>query len=162
MIFSTLPFLYFFIVYTIVWFLSPERFRIAIIIIFSVFFYGYWNWNYILLPVILTFMTFVCTSYLMSNEQRMNKRNLIISVILISLPLVYFKYFNFILNIKLVDLPIPLGISFITFTLIAYVVDVYKNVIPKENKFSILFAYIMYYPQLIAGPILRPQELIPQ
>ncbi|MFW2555393.1 MBOAT family O-acyltransferase [Aliarcobacter butzleri] len=162
MIFSTLPFLYFFIVYTIVWFLSPERFRIGIIIIFSIFFYGYWNWNYIILPVILTFMTFLCTNYLMSNKQRMNKRNLIIIVILISLPLIYFKYFNFIFNIKLVDFPIPLGISFITFTLIAYIVDVYKNVIPKENKFSILFAYIMYYPQLIAGPILRPQELIPQ
>ncbi|WP_419782394.1 MBOAT family O-acyltransferase [Malaciobacter marinus] len=157
MIFSTLPFLYFFIVYTIIWFLSPSKFRIIIIIIFSVFFYGFWNWNYVVLPVILTFIAYISTNYFVSN-----KKNLTISIIFVLIPLIYFKYFNFIFNIELINLPIPLGISFITFTLIAYLIDVYKNVIPKENSFSILFAYIMYYPQLIAGPILRPQELIPQ
>ncbi|MDZ7818380.1 MAG: MBOAT family O-acyltransferase [Aliarcobacter sp.] len=92
----------------------------------------------------------------------MSKKNLIISIVLILSPLIYFKYFNFIFNIELVNLPIPLGISFITFTLIAYIVDVYKNIAPREKNFTVLFAYIMYFPQLIAGPILRPQELIPQ
>ncbi|MFY9075431.1 hypothetical protein OZZ08_10755 [Malaciobacter mytili] len=138
------------------------KYRIHIIILFSIFFYGYWNWNYILLPLILTLLTYLCTNFIMSSEKRMNRRNLLISITLILLPLIYFKYFNFILNIKLVDFPLPLGISFITFTLIAYIVDVYKKNVAIEMNFSVLFAYIMYYPQLIAGPILRPQELIPQ
>lgn len=159
MIFSSLDFLVFFIVYTLIWFLTPKKYKIATILIFSLFFYGYWNWNYILLPILLTLVAFIFTKIFQNNK---SKTNLTISIILILLPLIYFKYFDFILNTKLIDMPIPLGISFITFTLISYVVDVYKNKSPYENSFSILLSYIMYFPQLIAGPILRPNELIPQ
>ena len=57
---------------------------------------------------------------------------------------------------------LPLGISFLTFTIISYVVDVYKKRFPPVQSFSHLFAYTLYFPRLIAGPILRPSELIPQ
>ena len=62
----------------------------------------------------------------------------------------------------LIGLPLPLGISFITFTLIAYVVDVWQGKFPIERRWSMLAAYVMFFPHAIAGPILRPHELLPQ
>jgi alginate O-acetyltransferase complex protein AlgI len=88
------------------------------------------------------------------------------------MPLMFYKYADFFyLSIMgplfswtepIVDLPLPLGISFVTFTLIAYAVDVYKGRFPVERSYKTLSAYILFFPQLIAGPILKPGELIPQ
>ena len=91
---------------------------------------------------------------------------------MIYIPLILFKYSGFLYNSFLVpvfrleerslDFAIPLGISFITFTLTSFLVDVYKNKYKESVNLVTFFAYILYFPQLIAGPILRPHELIPQ
>lgn len=88
------------------------------------------------------------------------------------LPLAFIKYADFLANDVLglheaIDTaplrwPLPLGLSFITFTLTAYVIDVYRGKYPLEPSLKILLGYVLFFPHLIAGPILRPHELMPQ
>ena len=107
-------------------------------------------------------------------KSRIKKKETLFFLILITLylPLILFKYQDFIYNDVLGSIfglkehlfitSIPLGISFITFTITSYLVDVYKNRFNNKVNFETFLAYILFFPQLIAGPILRPQELIPQ
>ena len=98
------------------------------------------------------------------------KITLVVSSLLI--PLLIFKYIDFFYNDILTEifrlskydlqLTLPLGISFITFTMISYVVDVYRNDFPVEKNYLQLIGYTLFFPQLIAGPILRPAQLLPQ
>ena len=93
-------------------------------------------------------------------------------VVLLLIPLTYFKYKHFLYNEIIVPIvgastvsfgvALPLGISFMTFTIVSYVVDVYKKRFPPAQSFFHIFAYVLYFPRLIAGPIIRPSELIPQ
>ena len=82
----------------------------------------------------------------------------------------YFKYYNFFLeninsifniNIKYIQVSLPLGISFFTFQQISYLVDSYKNE-GKKYKFLEYMLFVCFFPQLVAGPIVLPQEIIPQ
>jgi alginate O-acetyltransferase complex protein AlgI len=94
------------------------------------------------------------------------------TAIALFLPLAIFKYTDFFYadvlgplfgwHGKVLDVALPLGISFVTFTLTAYVVDIYRGKFPAVNRGSTVLAYVLYFPHLIAGPILRPHELIPQ
>src|SRR5204862_1428904 len=87
-------------------------------------------------------------------------------------PLLVFKYTDFIYRDvlgpafgwqgTLLNISLPLGVSFVTFTLTAYVVDIYKGRFTAQHKPSTVLAYVLFFPHLIAGPILRPDELIPQ
>jgi D-alanyl-lipoteichoic acid acyltransferase DltB (MBOAT superfamily) len=93
-------------------------------------------------------------------------------VALLLVPLIIMKYTNFIyqdvLGLFLGPMPrlatwaFPLGISFITFTMVAYVVDVYRGRFPLEHRAGLLTGLVLFFPHLIAGPILRPADLIPQ
>src|SRR5262249_43233171 len=88
------------------------------------------------------------------------------------LPLLFFKYTNFIARDvvgpvvgwhgNLIDLPLPLGVSFVTFTLTAFIVNTYTRRFSSGHRPSTVLAYVLFFPHLIAGPILRPDELIPQ
>ena len=162
MLFSSPEFFIFFITYLIIWYLLPFKYNIFIIIFGSLFFYGFWNFNYVLLPVFLTIIGFFGGKWITINGLFNKKIRLLLSIIIILIPLVIFKYANFITGSSYFDFALPLGISFITFTLIAYLVDIYKNDYQPENNFNVLLGYISFFPQLIAGPILRPRELIPQ
>jgi D-alanyl-lipoteichoic acid acyltransferase DltB (MBOAT superfamily) len=94
------------------------------------------------------------------------------TIVLLFMPLVIFKYTDFFYSDvlgpvfgwhgKVLDAALPLGVSFVTFTLTAYVVDIYRGKFPAKNRASTVLAYVLFFPHLIAGPILRPHELIPQ
>jgi len=159
MIFSSLPFLFFFSVYALAWAISNTTFRLLLLIVGSLFFYGYWNWHYALLPLLLSLVAFF-TALLI--EKFHNTYLYFLGIILLLLPLAYYKYFNFLFDSTYVTEALPLGISFITFTLVSYVIDVKRKTFAVEQKFNVFLAYIVFFPQLIAGPILRPHELIPQ
>lgn len=160
MLFSSGIFLIFWPVSLLIWWLSSHK--ISVIIIGSIIFYSYWNPYYTVLPITLSLLAFYIVKMLFSSHQRKKKSILIFGIILILLPLVYFKYLNFVTGSNLVTAGLPLGISFITFTLISYIVDIYRGTYAKFESLKILNAYILFFPQLIAGPILRPSELIPQ
>lgn len=118
-------------------------------------------------------VAFIGASYMQGAADRDLKRIRFISVLFVLLlPLIFFKYTNFFVSliiapfssnvVSIVNYPLPLGLSFITFTLIAYVADVYKGHFPIENSLQRIGAYVLFFPHSIAGPILRPHEFIPQ
>ena len=159
MIFSSIQFLIFFFIFVIfIYFL--KRSQRSLIIIFSLFFYGYWNPMFV--PLILFFM--FSSYYFIKNDV-----NLKISIPITLIPLFYFKYSLFISNIIGSDLLIelsyknslPLAISFITFTAIAILVDIKTKKFNEKINFFSISEFLVYFPQLIAGPILRANELIP-
>ena len=177
MLFSSPVFFLFFGVYFLGHLASPLRWRILLIIVGSSFFYGYWNPVYLILPVLLTLVGWQGALWIHASSGRLKYWALVGTISLLLIPLLFFKYTDFIINdvlrplvhlqstdepVKYVDLALPLGISFITFTLIAYVVDVYKGVFQCEERVPWLLGYILFFPQLIAGPILRPSQLLPQ
>ena len=159
MIFSSLQFLIFlsFFVFFIKYLKNQQQ---IIIIIFSLFFYSYWNPIFIFLIFYLSSTTYFCYK---------KKLPTWISIVFIFFPLAYFKYSEFFFNILNFDRllvfsyksELPLAISFISFTAVAFIIDAKKKVFKQKVSFFSFLEFIVYFPQLIAGPILRAKELIP-
>ena len=159
MIFSSIQFLIFFLTFLIFIKIFKNNQR-SIIILFSIFFYSFWS------PA----FTFLVLFFFVSSYFFLRKNlSLKLSIPITLLPLFYFKYSFFLSNffeIKiLADLSyqgnLPLAISFITFTAIAILVDVKTKKYNEKINFFTLSEFLIYFPQLIAGPILRAKELIP-
>ena len=161
MIFSSIEFIIFFIIFTLSLKLL-KKFQQNLIILLSLFFYAFWNISFVLLILYFCGATYVFI-----------KKNYYLktSIFIIILPLIYFKYSTFLFNTLHLDYlksfayggEIPLAISFITFTAIAAIIDTKKKIFDKNsiNLYSIS-EFILFFPQLIAGPILRLNELLPQ
>ena len=172
MLFSTITFALFFLPYLVLHRLTPPRFRNYIIIIGSLIFYGWWRPEHLWIPIVLIFTAFAGGRIIAKSIKPKRKLYFISTLIALCLPLLFFKYFDFAaanINsalgytaIQAKNMPIPLGISFITFTLISFLADAYKNKIHYKIGLASFASYILFFPQLIAGPILRPNELIPQ
>lgn len=172
MIFSTFEFFIFFAAYFFLYKLLPNRFTILLIIVGSLFFYGWWNPVLIWVPAVLCTIAYFGAIWIASSNADSKKLKISLIISLLLLPLILFKYIDFfyndIISIALglnnydLQLVLPLGISFITFTMISYVVDVYRKNFPIEKNYLQLIGYTLFFPQLIAGPILRPAQLLPQ
>ena len=143
--------------------------RKTILILLSIFFYSWWNIYY--LPVILSSIIINYYFYKKLTSRTINRKNiLLIGVALNILILVIFKYTDFIIqninvvfstNIDYLNLPFPLAISFFTFQSIAFLVNVYDEEI-LNVKIKEFFLFILFFPQLIAGPIVKYNNMIPQ
>jgi alginate O-acetyltransferase complex protein AlgI len=160
MIFSSIEFIIFFFIFIISIKLFSKSQR-NVIILFSLLFYSFWNLYFVILILYFCLITFSSIKY---------KFRIKYSLILIILPLFYFKYSFFFFNFFDIQIfysyvyksEIPLAISFITFTAIAAVIDVKKKVFNRESiDFYNISEFILFFPQLIAGPILRLKELFP-
>ncbi len=159
MIFSSIQFLIFFLIFLIFIKIFKNNQR-SIIVVFSIFFYSFWSPAFTFL-----ILFFFISSYFFLK----NSLSLKISIPITLLPLFYFKYSFFLSNFfeikMLTDLSykgnLPLAISFITFTAIAILVDVKTKKYNEKINFFSLSEFLIYFPQLIAGPILRAKELIP-
>lgn len=177
MLFNSPVFIVFFVWYLIIHWLTPRRFRLWTMIAGSTVFYGYWTWAFTPLPFALVLLAFLTTSWTLSAAPGERRFRLGVSIVVLLIPLLFFKYTNFIWNDvlglfinlenftpggKLVNFALPFGISFVTFTLIAYLVDVSIGKYPNPSSPRWLLGYTLFFPHLIAGPILRPHELIPQ
>jgi D-alanyl-lipoteichoic acid acyltransferase DltB (MBOAT superfamily) len=174
MLFSSPVFFVFFVAYFIGHLLTPSRYRVWLIIGGGAIFYSYWNVAYVGLPFFLTLVAFAGALWTNAAEPGIGRRmRLWLSVVVLLAPLCFFKYTNFLFKsivapvfelpaVNILDFGLPLGISFITFTLIAYVVDVAQGRYPIEANIKWVTSYVLFFPHLIAGPILRPYELIPQ
>jgi alginate O-acetyltransferase complex protein AlgI len=173
MLFSSPPFFLFFGIYLLFHLLLPLRYRLALIIVGSTVFYGYWNPWYIWIPHALMLIAY-CGARWMERARNTpgHFRRVAAVVALLLLPLALFKYTNFVYDSvlgplfgwsgRISDLALPLGISFITFTMISYVVDVFRGRYPLELNLGRLAGLVLFFPHLIAGPILRPHDLLPQ
>ncbi|MDJ0950386.1 MAG: MBOAT family O-acyltransferase [Alphaproteobacteria bacterium] len=173
MLFSSPVFFAFFAVYFAIYLVTPERFRLLLIIVGSTIFYGYWEPLYTWIPFVLILTAYFGGLWMdRAASERGRKRRLAATIVVLMLPLAIFKYTDFVwadvlgpiagTSGTILGLPLPLGVSFITFTLIAYLVDVFARRFHLESRIQTLAAYTLFFPHLIAGPILRPHELIPQ
>lgn len=137
----------------------------------SVFFYGWWNPNFVLLLLLSIVFNYAMGFAIGRAKNAGNSRSLLIIAIAINLGLLgYFKYVNFFIStlneisgqrLVLVDVVLPLGISFFTFTQIAFIVDVYRG-IAREYRFVHYLLFVTYFPHLIAGPVLHHKQMMPQ
>ena len=177
MVFSSIVFLlYFMPVFLLVYYIADTKYKNGIILIGSIFFYAWGAPKFIFVILFTTFLDFHLVT-LMDNIQNETKRKLLLLLsVSVNLGLLfYFKYSNFFIEnvnsalsifgdkqIHWTKLILPIGISFYTFETITYVVDVYRRVHKPLTKFWDYQLYIILFPKLIAGPIIRYHQLADQ
>lgn len=172
MLFSSISFLYYFLPLTgLAYFLSPKRMRNAVLLLCSLFFYAWGEPKYVLLMVVSILSGYVFGLLIEKHRSAKAGRAYCIISVMISLSfLLYFKYAGFFLknlraltgwDIPLLQVALPIGISFYTFQIISYTVDVYRGEEAQKNPVS-LAAYIAMFPQLIAGPIVKYADIAKQ
>lgn len=170
MVFSSNIFLLYFLpVFLLFYFVCPRRFRNYVILLFSIVFYAYGGPEFILILLASTTATYFLVKAMCRTEETRKKKWLCAIAIIINLGLlVYFKYANFLVDnvnailsligindIPLAKIVLPIGISFFTFQSITYVLDTYRGQVKPMDKLSDYIVYIMMFPQLIAGPIVK-------
>ena len=174
MLFSSIPFLYYFLPLTLLcYFLAPRRAKNAVLLLFSLIFYAWGEPKYVLFMVasILQGYLFGRLVEKYRNYPRRSKLFLTVSVLFSLLLLGYCKYADFFirsfnavtgLSVPLLRVALPIGISFYTFQILSYVVDVYRGTVAAQRNLIDLGTYIAMFPQLIAGPIVRYADIEPQ
>ena len=174
MLFSSIPFLYYFLPLVLaVYFLTPRAGKNAVLFLSSLLFYAWGEPRFciFMLLSILQGYIFGCLIEKHAQNKKRSKLFLTASVALSLALLAYCKYADFFLSsvnavtglsFKLLHVTLPIGISFYTFQILSYVVDVYRGEVPAQKSFLKLGTYIAMFPQLIAGPIVRYSEIAPQ
>ena len=167
MLFSTIVFLSIFLPSLIILYFSIKKsFRNYILLIYSLIFYAWGEPRYLSVMLCIILINYLAAILIDKNKNR--KIILICDILLNLFVLIYFKYFNFIvININKVlknplpklNIIMPIGISFFIFQAISYVFDVYKNEVPVQKNIYKLTLYISFFPQLIAGPIVKYHEV---
>ncbi len=174
MVFSSLPFLFFYLpVAVAVYLLSPLKLRNLCLLVVSLFFYGWGEPVYISIMVLSIAVDY--THGLLVERWRDNDRRArmaVASSVLCNLAiLVFFKYWDFIavnvntltgLSVPVLGLPLPIGVSFYTFQTMSYTIDVYRRDAPVQRSVTAFGAYVTLFPQLIAGPIVRYRTVADQ
>ncbi len=169
MLFSSITFLYAFLpVVLLLYFAVPRKFRNFILLLVSLVFYGWGEPKYIIVMVVSIFAGYICGLLIgaFKKKEKMGRAKLfvILSVVIDLGILIFFKYSNFFISnfskltgttAKLLDIALPLGISFYTFQILSYTIDVYRGDVEPQRNLIDLAAYITLFPQLIAGPIVR-------
>src|ERR1700722_2737282 len=177
MLFNSVPFLIFFPVVTVLFFLLPYRFRWFLLLAASCFFYMFFKPEYILILAFTIVIDYFAGIFLENEpDKKKRKKYLIASIIANVGVLAVFKYYNFLndnvtglallFNLKnpipRLNWLLPIGLSFHTFQAMSYTIEVYRGNQKAERHFGIYALYVMFYPQLVAGPIERPQNMIHQ
>ena len=163
MLFQTLFFIFLFLPLTLLFsWIRIKPVRNTLLLSISIFFYAWGELQYIYIILVLTVFNYACA--LLYTKTRFPRLVLILSILTTLSFLIYHKYFHFLTGIfsfQLSKIPyLPLGISFFTFQLIAYQIDLYKKKIHPEKNIIDFSLYITFFPQLIAGPIVRYQSII--
>ena len=177
MLFNSIAFAIFLpIVFAVYWAL-PHKFRWVLVLIASYYFYMSWNAVYVFLILFTTAVSYFAARLMEKTDNKKKKKWVLGGTAVLCLGvLFFFKYFNFVSTsitgffslfaIKLdpvtLNLLLPVGISFYTFQTLSYVIDVYKGDVPAERHFGYYAAFISFFPQLVAGPIERTRNLLPQ
>lgn len=174
MLFHTLDFIIFFALVLALFHALPRALRFYLLLSASLCFYGYWNVRVLGLLVITVALNFFLALRMEDNPER-KKAYLILALLVNVLFLGVFKYYNFFIDslrasaellgvpfsLSSLDILLPAGISFYTFELISYCVDTFRGR-PAERKFSHLLLFGTYFPKMMAGPIARVGDLLPQ
>lgn len=181
MLFNSLEFLIFLpVVFCLYWFVFNKNlfFQNLLILFASYLFYGWWDYRFLSLIIFSTVVDFFIGQKIhMSKDLKLRKMYLILSLATNLGILGFFKYFNFFIDsfIDLVALTgyslenqwtlniiLPVGISFYTFQTLSYTIDIYRKQLTPTNNFISFAAFVAFFPQLVAGPIERAKNLLPQ
>lgn len=176
MLFNSLSFLVFFPIVTTLYFLIPHRWRTPLLLLASCIFYMAFVPAYILILAFTIIIDYTAGIWIEGSQGRRRKAALVASIIANVGVLAVFKYYGFLTeNVRLLahlfgteaSLPVlrillPIGLSFHTFQAMSYTIEVYFGRFPAERNFLRYALYVMFYPQLVAGPIERPQNLLHQ
>lgn len=176
MLFNSFQFLVFFPVVTIVYFLLPHRWRWVHLLIASCIFYAAFIPVYILILFLTIIIDYFAGILIEEASGKRRRMFLVVSIISNVSVLAVFKYYNFFIDninslLSAADLAtalpywsliLPIGLSFHTFQAMSYTIEVYKGSQKAERHFGMYALYVMFYPQLVAGPIERPQNMLHQ
>lgn len=177
MLFNSLAFLAFFGFFVVPFFVSRGQARILVALVASYIFYGWWDWRFTSLLALSTAADFWIARRLNMAERPRARKLLLGASLAVNLGLLgTFKYANFFVNSaveslnqigfhvaeKDLGLVLPVGISFYTFQTLSYTIDVYRRKLEPEPNFLRFAAYVAFFPQLVAGPIVRASDFLPQ
>lgn len=176
MLFNSLQFVLFFIIVTILFYLSAHKFRWLLLLVSSCYFYMAFVPVYLLILGFTIIVDYIAGIYIEKSVGINRKALLILSLFINIGILAFFKYYNFLsesINSVLsfgnpvnppsyLTILLPIGLSFHTFQAMSYTIEVYRGNQPAERRFGIYALYVLFFPQLVAGPIERPQQLLPQ
>lgn len=176
MLFNSIQFFIFFPIVVGFYYSLPHRMRWMFLLAASCYFYMAFVPVYILILLVTIVIDYIAALLIEKSQGKTRKLYLIISIVATCLVLAIFKYFNFFnwnlaalaefigwqYPVKNLDILLPIGLSFHTFQSLSYVVEVYRGNQKAERHFGIYSLYVMFFPQLVAGPIERPQNLLHQ
>lgn len=168
MLFTSISFLYYFLpALIIIYFITPKKYKNIILLIASLLFYLYGEPKYVFLMIAEIIIAYI--GAILIDKYKNQSKNILITTLFIHVfLLIIFKYTDFIIqtindisnaNIKLLNIALPIGISFYTFQIISYVIDVYNGKVKVQKNLINLATYVSLFPQLVAGPIVRYQTV---
>ncbi|WP_190810943.1 MBOAT family protein [Flagellimonas sp. S3867] len=180
MIFNSLEFAIFLpVVFILYWYVFNKNLKHQNLLILasSYLFYGWWDWRFLSLIIFSTMADYLIGTALVKQEKQNARKVLLWTSIFVNLGFLgFFKYYNFFLdnfvsaftffgselNANSLNIILPVGISFYTFQTLSYTIDVYKRKLEPEQDFVAFAAFVSFFPQLVAGPIERATNLLPQ
>jgi alginate O-acetyltransferase complex protein AlgI len=166
-------------IFIIYWFIFNKNlnFQNAIIVLASYFFYAWWDWRFLGLIIFSTIVDFQVGNLLNKEKNQLRRKFLLWTSVTVNLGFLgFFKYYNFFLesftnafslfgmdlNSNTLNIILPVGISFYTFQTLSYTIDIYRKKLVATSNFVAFSAFVSFFPQLVAGPIERATNLLPQ
>lgn len=180
MLFNSIDFAVFLpVAFFLYWFIFNKNHKVQnlFVVAASYIFYGWWDWRFLSLIIFSTIVDFFVGNFLSIENNKLKRKALLLTSIMVNLGFLgFFKYFNFFLDnfteafsffgAKIpnnsLNIILPVGISFYTFQTMSYTIDVYRNKIAPTKDFIAFSAFVGFFPQLVAGPIERATNLLPQ
>ena len=175
MLFNSFGFLLFFAAIVFVYYLTSHRYRWLVLLAASFYYYSTFNVQYVFILLASTVIIYLVGVAIGAAQEHVKKKALLIGGVLLSLlPLVVFKYLDFVTEslsfalgheepmISPLNLALPVGLSFYTFSCVSYLVDVYRGNLVPEYHFGRLALYVSFFPKLLAGPIERATAFLPE
>lgn len=177
MLFQSIQFVLFFLAVYAVYRVLPHKGQNRLLLLASYYFYGSWDWRFLSLILVTTIVDYVCGIKISSTDDRRTRLHFLRCSIGVNLGLLgVFKYFNFFsenlvgllnilglqANMSALNIVLPVGISFYTFQTLSYTIDIYYGKIKPTRNFWDFALFVAYFPQLVAGPIERAANLLPQ
>ena len=177
MVFNSITFLIFILIFFPTYWLLKGRARMWLCLIASYIFYGWWDWRFLGIVMFTTTLDYWLGVLIEDAENAKKRKNLLILSVVSNLSFLgFFKYFNFFAdsfvkvlqavgfeqNWHTLHIILPIGISFYTFQSMSYTIDVYRKEIKAERDFFLYATFVSFFPQLVAGPIVRARQFLPQ
>jgi D-alanyl-lipoteichoic acid acyltransferase DltB (MBOAT superfamily) len=177
MLFNSIEFLIFFPIVAVLTFICPYRYRWLLLLGTSYYFYAAWKLEYVVLILASTLITYIAAVQMARPDHQAHRTAWLVSSLVSNLGILFaFKYFNFVsdslraafnqfnlvYDVPMFQVLLPVGISFYTFQTLGYVIDVYRGRVEPERHLGRFALFVSFFPQLVAGPIERAGNLLPQ